>query len=77
MSDVLSGDEWKQQKIVFRGGKQLTRMEKQAEADREYGMGNLSKMEWSRLTDELSDVTKWTAEGKIKHKTLKEAKATK
>jgi hypothetical protein len=36
--------------------------------------GQMEREEWSRLTDELSEPKKWSAEGKIMHKPLKKTK---
>ena len=62
MSKIFEGDEWKYAKAPeFKP----TRAQEQARIDTEYCNGRMERDEWLRRTDELSDVSKWTATGKI------------
>lgn len=59
---VYHGDEWKNadSKTTSR-----TREAKQAWVNTEYANGRMELSEWRRRTDELSDPTKWTIQGRV------------
>jgi len=44
----------------------LTRAQQQERLDFDYAHGKLTREQWSERTDELSDTTKWNAEGRVK-----------
>ncbi len=67
MSKVYEGDNWKYaedepQKAVE---KPRTRAEEQAHIDNLYGMKCMTREEWSRRTNELSNLYKRSAAGRI------------
>lgn len=64
MSKVYNGDEWKQEAP---GAKKRprTRAEEQHHINLEYAEQRITRAEWSRRFDELSDVRAWSAEGRI------------
>lgn len=62
MSKVYEGDERKRC-----GGKEAgrTRAAEQAHIDTEFCNGRMSREEWRKRTDELSELTKWSVSGRI------------
>jgi hypothetical protein len=64
MNKVYHDEEWKRQ--IPTAKKPPTRAEEQSRINEERAAGRMSREEWSRRFDELSDVRAWNAEGKIK-----------
>ena len=62
MSKVYEGEEWKR---VVTPSPRRTRAQEQRRIDTEYCNGRMELDEWKRRTDELSEVSKWTAEGRV------------
>jgi len=62
MSEIYSGDEWKRVKSPE---DKPTRAQEQSRIDIEYCNGRMERDEWIKRTDELSDISKWNASGKI------------
>lgn len=70
MSKIYHDDEWKRAddappaKADF-SVKKRTRAEEQARVNLAYAHGKMDRAEWLRRTDELGEVSKWSADGKI------------
>jgi hypothetical protein len=62
MSKIYEGEEWKNVKTPV---SKPTRAEEQARINTEYCNGRMSREEWLRRTDELSDLLKWNARGRL------------
>jgi hypothetical protein len=68
VSQVWQGDSWKRaadddDQVHARP----TRAQAQAMIDRNLAMGRISRAEWRRLFDQLSDLKLWTAEGRTNY----------
>jgi hypothetical protein len=68
MSKIYYDDEWKGAGATPAATvpRTPTRAEEQSRINQLYAHNKLTRVEWLRLTDELSEVSKWSASGKIK-----------
>ena len=66
---VFEGDEWKNQQPAGSANplpQPRTRAQEQAGIDTEYCNGRMALADWRAQTDELSDLFKWSARGRVK-----------
>lgn len=63
MSQIYQGDEWKRCGESPQAPR--TRTEEQAHINSLYARGKITRIEWSQRTDELSNMRKWSAEGRV------------
>lgn len=64
MSVVYEGDSWKSAADEKISGP--SRAAEQRRINGAYARGEMTREEWSRLTDELGDVSIWSAAGRLK-----------
>ena len=65
MSQIYHDDEWKREPIATKS-KGRTRQQEQAHIDTEFCNGRMTREQWSAKFDELSNLERWRAEGRIK-----------